>query len=733
MKKLIPFLVIIPLAYLGFQSHEVIYTQISDPKNGVQNFGALLGILVGVFSLWKYFWQNEKKPLQSATKNNHSKDKLNTDHAFEKKKPSSAKVIDKEKSPYRGLEAFRKEDEAIFFGRQREIRQALSYIGRPISEEKDSPYCYWLQIQGNSGAGKSSLVRAGLLPLIETGYLTLQTGVAHWKLIDTLLPGETPIRNLARVLEKSFVSDASQRNTEALEARLKQNKQALANLLQEQADSHPNTAFVLVVDQFEELFTFANKGERIQFDALLANALKDKHSPLCLITTVRLDFLGGFEKVPELSEMYNLYCRPYLLKTISQQGLKEIIESPAKDYGLDVSDVIVDLLSDAKGEEGVLPLVENALQVLWLHRQGNKLSADYYHQKGGLVGLLEEQADELLEGIDKKVPKGKQYALDLLLALTRVNEGGQNTRRRLLRDDAVLNASGGKQKNQAKGEEIIDYMTGHRPLNANNDTQKQLPLLMTTGNNKERYIDIIHETLIRPRDKDPETGKWYGYWKTLYAYIEKNRERSFYSDQLERKAKQWASTTGVKRWRGLDYPTVPPIKSNAKAVRENQAVVNVSWIQANGYLQWLEEINEKYHYRLPTEAEWEYVARAGTETAYAFEDTLDIKDNANCRNCNTPWAGLTVAPVASYKPNKWGFYDMHGNVWEWTSSEWQVELTEKVNQYKKMTEVNGKRVLRGGSWDYGFDWLRSSARDWNYTEGSDDGVGFRVFRFPRTN
>ena len=74
MKKLIPFLVIIPLAYLGFQSHEVIYTQISDPKNGVQNFGALLGILVGVFSLWKYFWQNEKKPLQSATKNNHSKD-----------------------------------------------------------------------------------------------------------------------------------------------------------------------------------------------------------------------------------------------------------------------------------------------------------------------------------------------------------------------------------------------------------------------------------------------------------------------------------------------------------------------------------------------------------------------------------------------------------------------------------------------------------------------------------
>jgi len=679
------------------------------------------------------FLAKRKKPLQSATKNNHSKDKLNTDHAFEKKKPSSAKVIDKEKSPYRGLEAFRKEDEAIFFGRQREIRQALSYIGRPISEEKDSPYCYWLQIQGNSGAGKSSLVRAGLLPLIETGYLTLQTGGAHWKLIDTLLPGETPIRNLARVLEKSFVSDASQRNTEALEARLKQNKQALANLLQEQADSHPNTAFVLVVDQFEELFTFANKGERIQFDALLANALKDKHSPLCLITTVRLDFLGGFEKVPELSEMYNLYCRPYLLKTISQQGLKEIIESPAKDYGLDVSDVIVDLLSDAKGEEGVLPLVENALQVLWLHRQGNKLSADYYHQKGGLVGLLEEQADELLEGIDKKVPKGKQYALDLLLALTRVNEGGQNTRRRLLRDDAVLNASGGKQKNQAKGEEIIDYMTGHRPLNANNDTQKQLPLLMTTGNNKERYIDIIHETLIRPRDKDPETGKWYGYWKTLYAYIEKNRERSFYSDQLERKAKQWASTTGVKRWRGLDYPTVPPIKSNAKAVRENQAVVNVSWIQANGYLQWLEEINEKYHYRLPTEAEWEYVARAGTETAYAFEDTLDIKDNANCRNCNTPWAGLTVAPVASYKPNKWGFYDMHGNVWEWTSSEWQVELTEKVNQYKKMTEVNGKRVLRGGSWDYGFDWLRSSARDWNYTEGSDDGVGFRVFRFPRTN
>jgi hypothetical protein len=285
----------------------------------------------------------------------------------------------------------------------------------------------------------------------------------------------------------------------------------------------------------------------------LYTALQDKDCPLFVISTVRIDFLEHFEQLPCLKELYRRrVCERYLLPTVSKWGLQEVIEQPARLAGLDVSAVTTAILNDAKGEPGALPLVENALWVLWEQRQGNRLSGELYLAKGGIAGLLEEQADALLARLDKDLPKGKADALELLLALTRINDEGRHTRRRLPLGEARL-AAGGKQADPKRGQQVIDYLTGRlTPDGGNRKVNGSLRLLVTVGDNEhDQSIDLIHETLIRAKGRDEATGKLVGYWKTLYDYIDKNRERGFYRDQLARQAKEWQGKKGLGRWFNL--------------------------------------------------------------------------------------------------------------------------------------------------------------------------------------
>ena len=99
------------------------------------------------------------------------------------------------------------------------------------------------------------------------------------------------------------------------------------------------------------------------------------------------------------------------------------------------------------------------------------------------------------------------------------------------------------------------------------------------------------------------------------------------------------------------------------------AVINVDWSEAGAYAKWLDGMSRN-GCRLPSEAEWEYAARAGTTTEYALpapdgSDDIAGKGLANCAGCGSEWDGEQPAPVRSFKPNRWGLYDMHGNVWEW--------------------------------------------------------------------
>ncbi len=151
--------------------------------------------------------------------------------------------------------------------------------------------------------------------------------------------------------------------------------------------------------------------------------------------------------------------------------------------------------------------------------------------------------------------------------------------------------------------------------------------------------------------------------------------------------------------------------------RDNRPVIYVSWYDAVAYTEWLSEQTGQ-QYRLPTEAEWEYAARAGTETDYWWGNDIDkTKANYNCNLGHT-------SPVGDYDANPFGLYDTSGNVWEWTCSEFTDEYNGKEKECV-MRNSNKNRVLRGGSWDCLPLLVRSAFR---YRGSPDYRLGYYGFR-----
>jgi hypothetical protein len=456
--------------------------------------------------------------------------------------------------PFLGLGAFQRKHAELFFGRRAETLQALAGLGDQSQtapetlhggSHSSSGYHRWLQIEGNSGSGKSSLVHAGLLPMIDRGALWPRTGYTRWRVLGPLMPGKEPVTRLAEALEHGLKPDAQQRDTALRRDRLAGDESALALTVRD--FKQPDTAFLLVIDQFEELFTLADDAQRKTFDALLAHTLQDADCPLFLVSTVRADFIDRIEQLPRLSALFNTHCKRYLLPTISPQGLREAIELPARLAGLDVTEITTAMLSDAGDEPGTLPLVENALLQLWQQRQGDKLSGNVYRDRGGLAGMLSADADALLERVDRTVPKGKAAALELLLALTRFNSGGRHTRQRLMRDEAIQAAGNG---NDRLGERVLQMLSGERPDDSPSDAHGgSLRLITTSKEGEAAYVDLIHETLLRRRTPGNFAGATpQPYWPTLYKFVEDNRDRPVLREQLAMQIQRWQRAGRLSRW-----------------------------------------------------------------------------------------------------------------------------------------------------------------------------------------
>ena len=159
--------------------------------------------------------------------------------------------------------------------------------------------------------------------------------------------------------------------------------------------------------------------------------------------------------------------------------------------------------------------------------------------------------------------------------------------------------------------------------------------------------------------------------------------------------------------------------------RGHNPVINVSWNDTESFIRWL---NNKTggNYRLPTEAEWEYAARADTTTAHSWGN--DIGSNrANCNKCGSRWDDDRAASVGSFPANPWGLHDMHGNVWEWVQDCWNDSYEGAPTDGSAWTSGNcRRRVVRGGSWYFTARHLRSAYRDRGDRSYRYHFIGFRL-------
>jgi formylglycine-generating enzyme required for sulfatase activity len=175
------------------------------------------------------------------------------------------------------------------------------------------------------------------------------------------------------------------------------------------------------------------------------------------------------------------------------------------------------------------------------------------------------------------------------------------------------------------------------------------------------------------------------------------------------------------------YGDCEPQVSDSGWGRGRQPVINVTWDDAQQYVAWLSKMTGK-PYRLLSEAEWEYAARAGTQAAYSWGDEIG-KGNANCNGCGSQWDRKQTAPVGSFKQNAFDLYDMHGNVWEWVEDCYHGNYDGAPTDSSAWTAVGGDcslRVVRGGSWFSGPS--RSAHRDGGTSGSRLNFLGFRIGR-----
>jgi formylglycine-generating enzyme required for sulfatase activity len=161
--------------------------------------------------------------------------------------------------------------------------------------------------------------------------------------------------------------------------------------------------------------------------------------------------------------------------------------------------------------------------------------------------------------------------------------------------------------------------------------------------------------------------------------------------------------------------------------RDRKPVINVSWTDAQRYATWLSRMTGR-PYRLLTEAEWEYAARAGAATAYPWGDKIG-EEKANCNACGSKWDGAQTSPVGSFEPNAFGLYDMVGNVWQWVQDCYQSGYKGAPDDGSARIDGNcNLRAVRGGSWISDARVLRSANRFWYSLDNRNNILGFRVAR-----
>jgi WD40 repeat protein/energy-coupling factor transporter ATP-binding protein EcfA2 len=419
--------------------------------------------------------------------------------------------------PYRALNAFdfTQEDVEVFFGRTALTDELLAQIYEHN----------FLAVLGPSGSGKSSVVRAGLLYELQQG--KRRSGTETWYILPIIRPGESPLRNLAGVFIPEILQ-TKKKGEALLSSSLSDLKARGAEALVDLIIEDYEQPVVLVVDQFEEIFTLCRgsqekEQERRDFLDCLFGAVDTLAGQLRLVITLRADFLGKC-----LEQSYgNLAgrikdCRVDITP-LTDSKLDEVINKPAAIVGLQVAPYLQDRLKEhIKEAPGSLPLLEYALTELWRdwHTRytsgdadvGNQLTFEGYDRIGGVAGALEKQANAVYESFAESTVK-QGLVQRIFLELVQPGEETEDTRRQVLKRELI---------SEIHPEAMLDEVLG-KLVEARLVVTDEVP---TENDPNAVVIELAHEATIR-------------HWQQLRYWINKHRQDLPLIRQLRADAVTW--------------------------------------------------------------------------------------------------------------------------------------------------------------------------------------------------
>ncbi|MGD0014001.1 MAG: ATP-binding protein, partial [Bryobacteraceae bacterium] len=287
-----------------------------------------------------------------------------------------------------GLRPFEEKDALLFFGREEQTDELL----RRLEDTR------FLGVVGLSGSGKSSLVRAGLLPALRRGHLS--AAGSCWR-IAVMRPGSDPLTALARTLDETFGKR---------EERLGMLRSSRLGLLDASRDGrNADENLVIVVDQFEEIFRFQPEcrerlGEAAEFVELMLTAAQEYEPEyrVYVVITMRSDYLGECARFPGLPEALNE--GQYLVPRMTQEQLREAIEGPAALGGVEVEpELLNQVLAQTGDDPDQLPVLQHLLMRMWEEREqtetGSQIGLDQYRKVGGSENALNQHADTVLSAL----------------------------------------------------------------------------------------------------------------------------------------------------------------------------------------------------------------------------------------------------------------------------------------------------------------------------------------------
>ncbi|MEO1286910.1 MAG: WD40 repeat domain-containing protein, partial [Chloroflexota bacterium] len=378
-------------------------------------------------------------------------------------------------NPYKGLRAFEAADEGTFFGREDLVNHLVAGFEQPENR--------FLALIGPSGSGKSSVVRAGLIPTLSRGAVSNSD---RW-FYSTMIPSDNPFRELRQaILKVAMIAPEKWGND--LEADVRGLHKLLNHIL-----PNDGSDLLLFIDQFEEVFTLEDdESRREMFLNSLWFAVNQPNSRLRLIITLRADFYDRPLHYPQFGQMLKEYTEVVL--PLSLRALESTIVGPADYVGLEIEPALkTAILNDVHNQPGTLPLLQYALTELYERKSADEVALTYdaYLSIGGIEGALAQRAEEIYATL---TPDEQAIVRKLFLRIIAIDDNGTVTRRRVLLSEMRQGI-----QHPELLEKVLNAFSDYRLLTNDLDQTTRTPT-----------IEVAHEALIKG-------------WAQLSQWIEQNR------------------------------------------------------------------------------------------------------------------------------------------------------------------------------------------------------------------